>query len=81
MFWLNELHVNYKSHVFQPTIIMYHIKVFTTLNFFCAWCYLGLQALDSIEFAFIFSFNNYIFRFNNVLNNMSFIFWKMNIKL
>ncbi len=36
IFWLNQLHINHKSDVFQPIIIMYHTKV---LSFFFAYCF------------------------------------------
>jgi hypothetical protein len=34
-----------------------------------------------MHLCFIFSFHNYIFKFNDVLNNTLFMFWNMNINL
>ncbi len=52
IFWLNQLHVNHKSHVSQPTIIMYHMKVLKTLRFYFACSY--LRVFDSHSSAFLF---------------------------
>jgi hypothetical protein len=32
--WLNQLYVNYKSYVYQPSISMYHTKVLKTFSAF-----------------------------------------------
>jgi hypothetical protein len=52
MFWSNQLHVNYKSHVSQPTIIIYHTKVLKSLKLFCACCYLKVHDSHSNAFEF-----------------------------
>jgi len=39
IFWLNQLHVNYKWHVSQPIIIMYQTNGLKTLKFLFASCY------------------------------------------
>ncbi len=40
---LNQLHVNHKSHIFQPTITKHHTKVLKTLKFLCACDYLKVH--------------------------------------
>jgi len=52
IFWLNQLHVNYKSHISQLTITMYHTKISKTLKFICSCCYLTMH--DSHSNAFVF---------------------------
>jgi hypothetical protein len=52
IFWLNQLQVNYKSHISQLTIIMYHTKISKTLKFICSCCYLTMH--DSHSSAFVF---------------------------
>ncbi len=52
MFWLNQSHVNHKSHVSQITIIMYHTKVLKTLRLFCACYYLKVHNSHSNAFVF-----------------------------
>jgi hypothetical protein len=80
IFWLNQFHVNYKPHVFKPTIIMYHTNVLKTLKFLSSVCYLRMH--DSQLSAFMFHlFIQFNFRFNGVLNNILFMVWNLDIKL
>jgi hypothetical protein len=54
---------------------MCYTKVLKTLKFFCAHYYL------KVHLCIIVSFNNYILKIYDLLNNALFMFWKMNLKL
>jgi hypothetical protein len=51
-FWLKQLHVNHKSQVYQPIIMIYYNKVLKTLRFFCAHYHFRMH--DSHSSAFMF---------------------------
>ncbi len=52
IFWLNRLHVNYKSNASQLAIIIYHTHTLQSLTFLCACCYLIMHNSHSSGFVF-----------------------------
>ncbi len=78
IFWLHQLHVNHNTCL--STYYNYHTKVLKIVIFHST-CYLKVHDSHSSDLCFTFSFNNYTFKFNGVLNNTLFMFWNMNIKL
>ncbi len=62
------MHVNHKSHVFQPTIIMYQPKFWWLWDSFMHIIILKCMIHNQMHLCFIFSVNNYTFRFNGIFN-------------
>jgi hypothetical protein len=78
IFWLNQLHVNHKSHVLQPTITPMSWKPWNSYMHVIiknAWFTLKMHL------HLTFSSNNYNLKANGLLNNTLFMFWNMNFKL
>jgi len=82
MFKLDQLYVNHKSHVSQPTINMYHTKVLKALKFLCSCDFSKMHDSHSSAFLFqLFSFNNYTLKLNSLSNNILFMLWNMILQL
>jgi hypothetical protein len=64
-------------------MIKHHTKIFKILKKICLLLFNIKNCMTHIKMHlyFNFSINNYIFRFNELLNNTSSIFWNMNLLL
>jgi hypothetical protein len=76
IFWLNQFHINHKSHVYQPTIIIY--QYVENFEFFLCML-LFKSAWFTLKFIYVSSFHSTTL-FNCVLNNILFMFltWVLN---